>query len=263
MINDKINDFFRKHSDFCLLSGIFLLSLVLRILYYILTDRIARDSFFYIKCAELLYESNWDWSVVYTKDLMKNVPPLLTAVMTAGKEIGIGVKASGILFCMICGSLLPLGVYFCSVNIFKKRIYAYFAALLIAFHPYSIEVSANILREASALCFFSFALASAIYAVNTGQKRFWVLFAVLSGLTALTRKEGVELLLIFFVWNLIAIIKNKQPFRKRFTELVKNLVIVIFFFCFITLPVWFFIRSTTNSTWSLFPFGDKILEYCQ
>ena len=262
-MNKKIHSLIKNHSEFLTLSGIFLLSFTLRSLYYFLTDRISRDSSTYIDYAELLYKSNWDWGIVYTEDLMNNIPPLLTAIMTTGIEIGIGAKTSGILFCMICGSLLPLGVYFCSVNIFKKRIYAYFAALLVAFHHYFIRISADILRDAPYHCFFAFALASAICAINTGKKYFWIFFGVLSGLGALTRKEGPELLIIFFMWNIIVLIKNEQPFFERLVQILKDSVIVVSCFCLVTIPVWLFIRSTTDSMWMLFPFMNKILEQWQ
>ncbi len=260
MINDKTNNLFHKHSVFCLLSGIFLISLGVRILYYALTDRISRDSFVYIEYAELLYKSGWDWDVVYTDNLMKNMPPLYTIVMTAAIETGIGAKPGGILFCLFCGSLVPVGIYFCSVNIFKERIYAYFAALLIAFHPYSIELSANILRDAPYHCLFVFALAGAIYAINTGKTRFWILFGILTGLAALTRKEGPELLLIFFIWNIIVLVKNGKLFKERFAQVLKDSIIVVGCFCVITMPLWLFIRCNTDSTWSLLPFMNKILE---
>ncbi len=255
-----MNNLLHKYLEPIALSGIFLLSLGARMLYYFLSDRISRDSFGYVEYAELLYKSNWNWSTVYTESLMKKLPPLLTIVLTAGAEVGIGAKTSGILFCMICGSLLPLGVYLCSRNIFKKRIYAYFAALLIIFHPYSIEVSANILREAPYHCFFVLSLAAAIYAINTGKRRFWILFGGLTGLAVLTRREGLEPLIIFFVWNIIVLIKNEQPFKKRLAQVIKDSVIVVFSFCLITMPIWLFIRCSTDSTWSLFPFMNKILE---
>ncbi len=181
--------------------------------------------------------------------------------MAFGAELGIDIKLAGDLFVLTMGSLIPVGIFLCSEHIFKKRIYACFAAMLIVVHPYSIELSANILRDAPYHCFFIFALLAAIHAINSQRLLHWVLFAIIAGLAALTRGEGIELILIFLVWNVVWLIKNRDQFKQNFILSCKQCGLVLLCFLLTTFPLWLYISLNTDSTWELVPFVNRLSGY--
>lgn len=244
---------FQKYALLYITLVIFTISIIFRITFYLLSDRIARDSFTYIKYAELLCQNNWDWSVVYVKGANVHFPPLLISVMALGTKFGIDVEMSGILFVLMLGSLVPVGVFLCADHIFKKRIYAFFAGMLIAVHPYSIELSASILRDAPYHCFLIFSLLAAIYAINSRKLRYWVACGIIAGLAALTRREGIELLIIFLVWNVVWLLKNKNDFKKSLIIVFKQLGITVFCFSLVTFPVWAYMKYTSHPIWEVIP----------
>jgi dolichyl-phosphate-mannose--protein O-mannosyl transferase len=252
---------FQKNMILYVSIGIFAISIIFRITFYLLSDRVARDSFTYLKYSELLYQNNWDWGVVYVKGGNVHFPPLLISVMALGAQIGINVETAGMLFVLILGSLVPVGVYLCADHIFKKRIYACFAGLLIAVHPYSIELSANILRDAPYHCFFIFSLLAGIYAVSKKKLKYWAIYGIIAGLAALTRREGIELLIISLFWNIIWLLKNKSTFKQDFIVFCKQFGITAFCFFAITFPLWAYIKYSSYPIWNIIPEISRLGDY--
>lgn len=261
IIQKLIYAHYQKHALFYIVFVIFTLSLILRTAFSLLVDRSARDSFVYIEFAELLSKSNWDWSVVYVKGANVHFPPLLISIMALGVDAGIGVKTTGLLFVLILGSLVPVGVFLCADHIFKKRVYAFCAGLLMAVHPYSIELSANILRDAPYHCFFIFTLLAGIYAIDSKKLHHWATCGIIAGLAALTRREGIELLVIFLAWHTVWLLKNRNDFTRNLIISSKQFGITAFCFFLITFPVWAYIKFTSQPIWDIIPGINRLWDY--
>ena len=91
------------------------------------------------------------------------------------------------------------GIFGCATCLWKDRRFAYAAAFCGAVHPYLVRLGGNILRDGLYFTICCFALYSLMRAAKNYTNRWYVAYAALALLGGLTRKEGIELLIIFII----------------------------------------------------------------
>ena len=249
--------FSERKGSYAVVACIFFAGLLVRVVYYMLSDRISKDSFYYMSSAEFLLKSGWNIKGLYVEKVI-NCPSLIFYYLAFAKSIGIDIKFAGIALSLISGALVPIGIYLCSVQIFKNRIYAFFASLIVAVHPYCVEISTSVLRDAPYHCLFLFAIAAGMRAAITGKTRYWALFGFFAGMAGLFRIEAQELILIYIAWAAYFLFRKKEEkFKKVF---IWSLAVGSCFFV-VTYPFWLYVEIHTGHAWRLYQPMHKLFRY--
>ena len=135
--------------------------------------------------------------------------------------------------------------------------YALFASLIVVVHPYCVEISTSILRDAPYHCFFLFTIAAGMRAAITEKTRYWFLFGFLAGLAGLFRIEASELILIYILWaSYFLFLKKEGKFKKVF---IWSLAVSSCFFV-LTYPFWLYVEINTRHAWSLYQPMHKLFR---
>ncbi len=253
---------FRKYRNIYILMGILLFAIGVRIIRYCQCDQLERDTFNYLNMAES-WASSGNILSAYMKSIDgdTSVPPLLPAVMTAGEVCGIGGIGAGLAFNILSGALICLALYWACIAVFQNRHYALVAAFLGAIHPYSLRLSALIMRDTPFMAAFMLAIACGLWGAKTKKMYYWVLFAVFTVLASLSRKEGPELIIIFFVWSIWHLWSNRLEWKRETIYLAKTSSCIVMIFLVCTLPLQLYLKHNSDCTWSIFNEDRLVDEY--
>jgi Dolichyl-phosphate-mannose-protein mannosyltransferase len=253
---NKILQLYKKHKQYWWLAFILLLALGLRCARVTQISRQPRDAMAYAAAADLLANSPDGWHEAFAvSNAMKRLPPMLITVMAFGAKCGLSALSTGIIYNIICGCLLSLGIFLCSRQIFKNYRYALFAAFLIAVSPYCIRISAIVLRDSSYYCWVVFALTAGTAGIVSDKLRYWYFFGFFAALSCLTRREGGELLLGLLLWLTIDIFINEKPFRQSIKKNIMVCLVAIGTFICLTLPIQIMLHNYTTCTWQIVQYG--------
>lgn len=196
---------------------------------------LSRDGYSYLSFVEDVLESNW--SEALTKfPQMKHCPPLLMIMMYYCSGIcppelcGLGLNLLGTV-------LTGLGVWFCAYELYQRPGTALASALIVMALPKIYMTGCDIMRDPLYwaamiwIVYFSIRLLDNFQAQRPSLKR-WrkliLLLAVLSGVSILTRKEGVPLTVITAILVFVITIKSKfLPLKSKMIWLFMCSAIVI------------------------------------
>ena len=220
--------------------ALFGLAFAVRLGYWFWRNRLHRDALTYMKMAMLLVENHWQWQTPELAEQMRDFPPLLTILQALGMEMGYSALTSGGAICLVAGALIPVLGYFCARKIFTRPRYAEVAALLLIFHPSLVDNSATILREPLFLAFYLGALLWWMTLVCPGMN-WWRIggYGVLVGLATLTRKEGVELLLVPLIWGCFCTFRSGISWRKAAAAIgYGGWLVVVWILIWLPFAVW-------------------------
>lgn len=254
---------FNKTVIFLLL--IVLLAGTLRIIRMIQENRFSLDAYLYFEMAENWAYHGAEYAASYSAD---NIPPLLPWLMAAGYNLGLDAEQTGLILGILLGSLMPLAAFWIALNLFsgadEKRnissvedslpashVYALVAAFLVAVNPFLARISVSCLREILYLPLFSLAVAFAVSAVYNKSVWKWCIFAFLTALANMTRREGISLIVIFFIWLAVELISDRKGFVKdmKYYAAASGSVACIFTgLAFLT----FYMFHSGSYTWSPF-----------
>jgi hypothetical protein len=257
-------------TNVCLIS-IVILAAVLRIARMFQEMRYSTDVYLYFEMA-----ANWTrYGVEYTYSYGHcSIPPLLLWLMAIGNQLGLTPEQTGLILGITLGSLMPLAAFGISFYLFSHlkdkpetlfpvpktlsrcHVYALLAAFFVAVHPFLVRISVSCLREVLYLPLFAFAIFCAVSAIYNKSLWKWFLFALLVTLANMTRKEGIGLILIFFLWQAVEFIFDRENSRKNIVYHIKASVLVLSVFLGITLPVWYMLNSNACK-WTPFIFSFK------
>lgn len=249
---------------------IILLAGALRVARAVQEERYAVDAYLYFQMAE-------DWAYYGTNYMMSftqnNIPPLLPWVMAMGYNFGLSPDHSGLIIGILLGSLMPLSAFWIALNLFSTAkqknedilseavpagsvlpvnyIYALLAAFLVAVHPFLVRISVSCLREILYLPFIAFAVAFAVSAIYNKSLWRWCVFAVLTALGSMTRREGIIIIFIFLIWQIVKLVVDRKSFIKNIKYNTLTIVAVMVIFLGLTFSVLYVLRDST-SIWSPF-----------
>lgn len=153
------------------------------------TYLISTDSAVFLRSAELLKNGN------VNDALSMNFHPLYPAVM-AGLSLlsGLDLETCGVIVSIALGSLTVLPLYFITRELFNP-LAGILAGLVLAFHAYSADQSADIMSEGM----YIFLLMCGAWALLCGMRRNSLVYmttcGLCSGLAYLVRPEGVGLII--------------------------------------------------------------------
>ncbi len=193
-----------------------------------------RDSINYIQAAEnVKVNPFWD---SFTTMFAPNMPPLLHLYLGGIVLLNGSAFFWGLVLMLFADILMVLGVYLCSKKLFSDTKNAgIIAAWLIAGTPKFVEVGSNIMRDNLYFCCIAFAVYFGMSLVR--KKNHWRMafgYGLCCAVGFLFRKEGLELLLIFFIWSAFAFFRYKG---EKIT-VARNCIVVARTFCLIVLPIY-------------------------
>jgi hypothetical protein len=220
------------------LAILLLISLLLSIYLFFRTYVISLDGAFqYIPIAKDIV------SGLYGKALAHNQQPLYSFLVAFVSRWVSDYELAGKLVSTIFGILIIFPVYFLGRRMFDEKV-AILSSLFLAIHPYIRRFSADVLKESTYLFF----LAAAIWFVwrtIQGEKKYLYLFIpLLSLLSYLVRPDGVEILIVVFLYIL---------FFKRFNapgDRWKVIFLLVLSSFILFLPYLFHLKETTG-VWTL------------
>ena len=210
-------------------------------------ERYSTDACFYFRIAK-------DWArygaaYVYLYDA-DHTPPLLPWTMALSYDFGLTPEYTALGLGILFGMLMPLGAFWIALNLFPEPLegnrdfliggryaYALLAAFLVAVHPFFIRISVSCLREIFYLPLVVFGIAFALSAIRRKSLVKWCFFAVFVALANLTRREGIVILGIFFIWQFLEFCVDRKAFRKDILYHFSSVCCVSAVFLVITLPV--------------------------
>ena len=200
----------------------------------------------------------------------KNIPPLLPWAMAMGYNFGLTPDAVGLFLGIILGSIMPLAGFWIVIHLFPepekenrkfilggKYAYALLAAFLIAVHPFLIRISVSCLREIFYLPFTAFAIAFAVSAIHNKSIWRWGGFAGFAALANSARREGIIIIGIFFIWQLVEFAANRKNFMRNIKYHISTSCSVAVVFFALTLMIVYSLKDTACG-WS--PFVIKFTE---
>lgn len=223
--------------------------------------RYSVDAYYYFHLAEDWAHYGADYVFVYDD---ATLPPLLLWTMAASYDFGLTPESLALGLGILLGSLMPLAAFWIALNLFpepaaKNRdllpggncAYALLAAFLVAVHPFFIRISVSCLREIFYLPFVAFGIAFAVSAIRNRAIWKWCLFAAFIALANLARREGIIIIGIFFVWQLVEFAADRKAFLKDISYYLSAALCVTLVFLAFTLPVMYALRGT-SCNWSPF-----------
>ena len=245
---DNNNHFFINHYKISLLL-ITIAGLTLRILRAMSTTSLNQDAVEYIKFAQLTHESGLETGY----SVISWLPPMLPFLMAKSYYFNLTPCTFGIIINIFFGTILIITAYFFTKTFFNDIKASLLSALLIAFNPFLVSISADIIRDN---IFYVFSILSFIFirkAIENKNLIYYTLSAITSSLAVFTRSEGIEIFIICVILILYSIvvdhIKNKKlSFKKIFYS---NVYLIIFLL--ILLPVHYKLSSYKYCSWTIIP----------
>lgn len=208
-----------------ILPALFLGALVVRFLAILQTPVIANDAIGYIEAAKLFFSGAYHEAL---KHCSFSLFPLL--IVPFYKIFGDWVIA-GQWLSALCGALTVIPLYLLARRIFDEKI-ALWGAIFYLICPSLVIFSAEVLRNIPFILFFITALWIGYTGMKDEKTGLVALAGIVIFLSILIRKEGIVLLIIFSLFLIWQVVKERLSWRKA-TLLLASLVISfcgIFFF---------------------------------
>ncbi len=216
------------------------ISLSVRIYLGIFTYVIQNDSVAFMQNAE--YFANGD----FLNGLRHDYHPLYSLIMAGLYKIVPNMELSGTIISIIFGTSTVIAFYLIGKGIFDQRI-AFVSSIILAFHPYAVRFSADIISESTYFFFFTSALGLGFFAITGGRLLLFALTGICTAFAYLTRPEGIGILFIVICWCLLKDFVRIKMFLGK--KLISILVLVISFLA-LSSPYLIYIKKETGA-WHL------------
>lgn len=168
--------------------------------------------------------------------------PLYALLMAGLNTIVPNMELSGTIVSVVFGTLTVIAFYLIGKRIFNQEI-AFVSSIILAFHPYAVRFSADIISESTYFLFFISSLGFGYFAITM---RKYLLFALAGACTAfayLTRPEGIGIILIIIFW---CILKDITKFKIFWKEKLVSILIMGIAFLMLSFPYILFIKCETG-----------------
>ena len=234
--NDKTKSFFNDRYVWLLL----IISLSVRIYLSVFTYVIKNDSVAFMQNAK--YFASGDFSSALGHDYH----PLYSLIMAVVYKVVPNMELSGTIVSLFFGTLTVIVFYLIGKSVFDRKI-SFVSAIILAFHPYAVRFSADIISDSTYLFFFISAFGLGYFAITNRKLLLYALTGICSALAYLTRPEGIGIIIIVAFWCALKdCVKIKVLWKEK---LVSILILVVSFLVF-SMPYLVFIKQDTGS-WSL------------
>ncbi|HOK03795.1 MAG TPA: glycosyltransferase family 39 protein [Victivallales bacterium] len=241
--------FLKTQNRLLLLLGIFILALSLRIGRAMELERIEKDGTELILIAKNINESGFSGAFAENPRL----PPLYILLILCGIKIGFSPEIVGIFISVVAGSLIIFPVYLIGKRLFSDIFPSLLAALFIAIYPNLARLSAEVLRDPLYQLLSISAICMIIEGISKQKKVFFALAGFFTAFAVATRNEGIEILIIFFIFLLIETLILISDKRNFYSSLARNTwIFAIFAITFISFALPFEISlKGTKSSWTI------------
>ncbi|MFQ5713021.1 MAG: ArnT family glycosyltransferase [Candidatus Scalinduaceae bacterium] len=212
----------------------------MRIYLGIFTYVIQNDSVAFIQNAE--YFANGD----FLSGLRHNYHPLYSLIMAGLYKIVPNMELSGTIISIFFGTLTVIAFYLIGKGIFDQRI-AFVSSIILAFHPYAVRFSADIISESTYFFFFTSALGLGFFAITNRKLLLFALTGICTAFAYLTRPEGIGIIFIVICWCLL---KDLAKFKVIWKEKIVSILILVVSFLVFSSPYLIYIKKETGA-WHL------------
>ncbi len=234
--HDKTKSFFNDRYVWLLL----IISLSVRIYLGFFTYVIKNDSVAYMQNAK--YFASGD----FARGLGHDYHPPYSLIIAALYKVVPNMELSGTIVSVFFGTLTVIVFYLIGKNVFDQKV-SFVSAIILAFHPYAVRFSADIISESTYFFFFISALGLGYFAITNRKLLLFALTGICAALAYLTRPEGIGIIIIVASWCALKdLVKIKVLWKEK---LVSILILIVSFLVFST-PYLVFIKKETGS-WSL------------
>ena len=187
--SDKTKRFFNDRYIWLLL----IISLSVRIYLSIFTYVVKNDSVAFMQNAK--YFASGD----FARGLGHDYHPLYSLIMAVLYKVVPNMELSGTIISVLFGTLTVIVFYLIGKRVFDRKV-SFVSAIVLAFHPYAVRFSADIISDSTYFFFFISALGLGYFAITNRKLFLFVLTGVCSALAYLTRPEGIGIIIIVAFW---------------------------------------------------------------
>jgi 4-amino-4-deoxy-L-arabinose transferase-like glycosyltransferase len=213
-----------------------IVSLLVRVYLSFFTYVIQNDSAAFMQNAE--YFANGD----FLSGLKHAYHPLYSLLMAGLYKAVPDMELSGTIISILLGTLTVIIFYLIGKSIFDQKI-SFVSSAILAFHPYAVRFSADIISESTYFFFFISAIGLGFFAITNRKLLLFALTGICSALAYLTRPEGIGILFIVAGWCLLNdLAKIKVVWKEK---AISILVLIVSFLVF-SLPYLVFIKKETG-----------------
>ena len=234
--NDNTKSFFKDRYIWLLL----IISLSVRIYLSVFTYVIKNDSVAYMQNAK--YFASGDFSSALRHDYH----PLYSLIMAVLYKVVPNMELSGTIISVLFGTLTVIVFYLIGKSAFDRKI-SFVSAIILAFHPYAVRFSADIISESTYFFFFISALGLGYFAITNRKLLLFALTGICSALAYLARPEGIGIIIIVAFW---CVLKDFVKIKVLWKEKLVSILILVVSFLVFSMPYLVFIKQDTGS-WSL------------
>ena len=153
--NDKTKNFFNDRYIWLLL----IISLSVRIYLSFFTYVIKNDSVAFMQNAK--YFASGD----FASGLGHDYHPLYSLIMAVLYKVVPDMELSGTIISVLFGTLTVIVFYLIGKRVFDRKV-SFVSAIVLAFHPYAVRFSADIISDSTYFFFFISALGSGYFAIT-------------------------------------------------------------------------------------------------
>ena len=211
-------------------------SLSTRIYLSIFTYVIKNDSVAFIQNAQ--YFAGGD----FQSGLKHDYHPLYSFFITVVYKAIPNMELSGTIVSIFFGTLTVIVFYLIGKSVFDHKI-SFVSAIILAFHPYAVRFSADIISESTYFFFFISALGLGFFAITRKKFSLFALTGICSAFAYLTRPEGIGIIIIVAGWHFI---KDLDKIRLIWKDKLASILILIVSFLVFSSPYLVYVKSETG-----------------
>ena len=231
--NDKTKSFFNDRYIWLLL----IISLSVRIYLSIFTYVIKNDSVAFMQNAKFFASGD------FSSALRHDYHPLYSLIMAVLYKVVPNMELSGTIVSLFFGTLTVIVFYLIGKSVFDRKI-SFVSAIILAFHPYAVRFSADIISESTYFFFFISALGLGYFAITNRKLLLFALTGICSALAYLARPEGIGIIIIVASW---CALKDCVKIKALWKEKLVSILILLVSFLVFSMPYLVFIKQDTGS----------------
>ena len=234
--NDKTKNFFNDRYIWLLL----IISLSVRIYLSVFTYVIKNDSVAYMQNAKFFASGD------FSSALRHDYHPLYSLIMAVLYKAVPNMELSGTIISVLFGTLTVIAFYLVGIRVFDQKV-SFVSSIVLAFHPYAVRFSADLISDSTYFFFFISALGLGYFAITNRKIILFALTGICSALAYLTRPEGIGIIIIVAFW---CVLKDFVKIKILWKEKLISILILVVSFLVFSMPYLVFIKQDTGS-WSL------------
>ena len=233
---DKAKSIFKDRYIWFLL----IISLSVRIYLSLFTYVIKNDSVAYMQNAKYIVSGD------FLSALRHDYHPLYSLIMAVLYNVIPNMELSGTIISVLFGTLTVVVFYLIGKSVFDQKV-SFVSSVILAFHPYAVRFSADIISDSTYFFLFISALGLGYFAIVNRKLLLFALTGICSALAYLTRPEGVGIIIIVVFW---CALKDCARIKILWKEKLISILILVVSFLVFSMPYLVFIKQDTGS-WSL------------